>query len=201
MKTLVYFFLLATNLLFSTELQHVNIGNQDFSITTESYDIYDAKGTVMRMYSEERNNDLLFILKLTLKDSTGSCSDKSIQEGTYDINDTHITLYSSWDRRGKAYNAPRGSRIQVFQVQPDHSVKRLSSKLYIETQRQNYNEASGMKYLFQTPKTKKEKEELAFYVAAVEKKYKGTFVFGTEAKALKKEVTEALSKKLKSRWK
>jgi len=201
MKSLVYLFLLATNLLFSTELQHVNIGNQDFSITTESYHVYDSKGTVMRMYSEERNNDLLFILKLTLKDSSGSCSDKSIQEGSYDINDTHITLYSSWDRRGKAYNAPRGSRIQVFKVQPDHSVKRLSSKIYMETERENYNDASGMKYLFQMPKTKKEKEELAFYIAAVERKYKATFVFGEEAKALKKEVTEALSKKLKNRWK
>jgi len=200
MKTFLLLFLLMTQVLISAELTHVNIGNQDFSITTESYKVYDAKGTVMRMYSEERNNDLLFILNLTLRDSTGACSAKSIEEGSYEINATHITLYSSWVRRGKAYDAPTGARIQVFEVQPDHSVKRISSKLYIETDRENYNEASGMQYLFRKPTSKKEQAKLDLYISGVERKYKGTFVFGKEAQVLRREVEKALTKKLKSRW-
>ncbi|NOR56122.1 MAG: hypothetical protein GQ531_07915 [Sulfurovum sp.] len=200
MKNFTLLFLLSLELLFAAELKHVNIGNQDFSITTESYKIYDSKGTVMRMYSEERNNDLLFILNLTLRDTTGPCSSKSIEEGSYEVNATHITLYSSWIRRGKAYDAPIGARIQVFEVQPDHSVKRISSKLYIETERENYNEASGMQYLFKKAKTKKEQAKLDLYIRGVERKYNGTFVFGKEAQVLRREVEKALTKKLKNKW-
>lgn len=200
MKTYALLFFITSQLLFCAELKHVNIGNQDFSITTESYKVYDSKGTVMRMYSEARNNDLLFVLKLTLRDASGPCSAKSLEEGYYEMNATHITLYSSWVRRGKAYDAPIGARIQVFEVQPDHSVKRISSKLYIETERENYNEASGMQYLFEKPQTEKEQTKLALYISGVERKYKGTFVFGKEAQKLRKEVEKALIKKLKSRW-
>ena len=202
MKTSIpLFLLLSTALLFSAELTHINMGNQDFSLTTESYDIYDSKGTVLRMSSDERNNDLLFVLSLILRDASGTCAAKNVQEGSYEINGTRITLYSSWERKGRAYDTPTGARIQVFEVQADHSVKRISSKIYIEAHRENYTKGSGMEYLFKTPKTEEEKSQFSQYILRMERKYKGKFVFGKEAKQLKEEVSKALTRKLKSRWK
>lgn len=200
MKNTLLFFLLLTQLLFSAQLKHIAIGNQDFSLTTESYDIYDSKGEVLRLYREERNNDLTFIFSHILKDRTGTCSDQSMQDGSYEINGTQITLYSFWDRKGKAYDSPYGARIQRYNILPDHTLERISSKVYIETQRENYDKESAMKYLFTAPKEEKEKEALNNYVKSVEKEYKGTFVYGDEAKKLIKEVEDALTRKMKAIW-
>jgi exonuclease III len=197
--SLIFF---SMNMLFATaQLEHVTLGNQDFSIVTESYEIYDSKGEVMKFYKEERNNDLTFVLSLILKDKTGSCSDKSMQEGAYEINGTTITLYSFWDRKGKVYDSPYGARIQQYEMLPDHTVALRSSKVYIETARKSYDAESGMQYLFTPPKTESEKEALDAYVQSVEKEYKGVFVFGKEAKKLLDEVYEALQRKNNIRWK
>jgi hypothetical protein len=201
MKKILIFVALLTQSLLSTELIHVNMGNQDFSITTESYKIYDSKGDVMRLYKEERNNNLTYIFSFSLKDRSGACSDQSREDGHYEINANKITLYTRWERKGKAYDAPYGARIQVYEVQADHSIRKISSILYIETERENYNKASGMKYLFTAPKTAEERKKLQFYVDAVEHKYKGTFVFGDEAKILTDKVYDALQRKIKSTWK
>lgn len=198
----IFFLLFFTlNMLFATAvLEHVTLGNQDFSIVTESYDIYDSKGEVMKFYKEERNNDLIFVLSLIIKDKTGTCADKSTQEGAYEINGTTITLYSFWDRKGKVYDSPYGARIQQYKVLPDHSVVLGSSKIYIETARKSYDKQSGMRFLFTPPKTASEKEALQAYVKSVEKQYKGVFVFGEEAKMLIDEVHEAFRRKMKSAW-
>ncbi len=189
------------NILYATaELEHVTLGNQDFSIVTESYEIYDSKGEVMKFYKEERNNDLTFVLSLILKDKTGTCADKSMQEGAYEINGTTITLYSFWDRKGKAYDSPYGARIQQYEMLPDHTVVLRSSKVYIETARKSYDKESGMQYLFTPPKTAFEKEALQTYVKSVERQFKGVFVFGEEAKMLLDEVHEAFRRKMKSAW-
>jgi hypothetical protein len=58
-----------------------------------------------------------------------------------------------------------------------------------------------MKYLFTTPKTKREKEALQVYIKSVEKEFKGIFVYDEEAKALIKEVQNALIRKMKAKWK
>ncbi len=196
-----YMILFTLNILFATaQLEHVTLGNQDFSIVTESYEIYDSKGEVMKFYKEERNNDLTFVLSLILNDKTGTCSDKSMQEGAYEINGTTITLYSFWDRKGKVYDSPYGARIQQYEMLPDHTVVLRSSKVYIEAARKSYDKESGMKYLFTPPKTKMEKEALQAYIQSVEKEYKGVFVFGEEAKKLLGEVHEALRHKMKARW-
>ena len=196
---LVIFFTI--NTLFATaELEHVTLGNQDFSIVTESYEIYDSKGEVMKFYKEERNNDLTFVLSLILKDKTGSCSDKSLQEGAYEINGTTITLYSFWDRKGKVYDSPYGARIQQYDMLPNHTVVLRSSKVYIETARKSYDRESGMQYLFTPPKTALEKEVLDAYIKSVEKEYKGVFVFGEEAKMLLNAVHEALRRQMKAQW-
>ena len=198
-KTLLFVSLLVTAL-FATELKHITIGNQDFSLTTDTYDIYDSKGEVLRLYREERNYDLKFIFSLILKDRTGACSDKSVEDGYYDINGTTITLYSHWDRRGKAYDAPYGARIQVYEMLPNHEVVRTSSKLYIETARKNYNENSGMKHLFKEAQNEEEKKALKSYVSSVERNFKGSFVFGSEAKSLMKDVEDAMTRKMKGIW-
>lgn len=196
--SLIFF---TVNILFATaELEHVTLGNQDFSLVTESYEIYDSKGEVMKFYKEERNNDLTFVLSLILNDKTGTCADKSMQEGAYEINGTTITLYSFWDRKGKVYDSPYGARIQQYEMLPNHTVVLRSSKVYIETARKSYDQESGMKFLFSPPKTASEKEALHTYINAVEKEYKGVFVFGEEAKMLLDEVHEALRRKMKSAW-
>ena len=200
MKKTLLLLLLVAQALVGAELKHITIGNQDFSLTTETYDIYDSKGEVLRLYREERNNNLTFVFSLILKDRTGPCSDKSVEDGYYEINGTKVTLYSHWERRGKAYDAPYGARVQVYELKDNYDLVRTSSKLYIETQRPNYNENSGMKYLFNAPKTEAEKADLKSYVSAVERNYKGTFVYGDEAKKLIKKVENAMTRKMKAIW-
>ena len=200
MKNTLLFLLLLTQSLLTADLQHITIGNQDFSLTTESYDIYDSKGEVLRFYREERNNDLTFIFSLILKDRTGTCSDQSREDGSYEINGTEITLYSYWDRKGKAYDAPYGARIQVYEILNNHAVVRKSSKLYIETKRQNYDEGSSMKYLFKKPQNETEETALKAYINSVERDYKGTFVHGDEAKKLIKDVEDAMTRNMKAIW-
>ena len=200
MKKIVLLLVLSTYALFSTEITHVNIGNQDFILTVEKYDVYDSKGEVLRVYKEKRNNDLLFMFSLILKDRTGACSAKSVEDGYYEVNDTAITLYSHWDRRGKAYDAPYGTRIQVYAIDENFNLTKTSSKLYVETERQNYNETSGMQYLFKKPQNEEEKKALKAYVSSVERNYKGSFVFGEEAKKLMAEVEDAMGRKMKSIW-
>jgi len=199
-KILLFIFIIIT-LILAANLQHITIGHQDFSLTTEKYDIYDSKGEVLRLYREERNNDLIFIFSHILKDRTGTCSDQSMQDGSYEINGTQITLYSFWNRKGKAYDAPYGARIQRYKMLPNHNLELRSSHIYIETERKNYNKESGMQYLFHTPIDKKQKEALHAYVQAVEKEYKGEFVFDDAAQQLIKEVEAALQRKMKSVWK
>jgi len=183
-----------------TSIGHLNIGKQDFMFTTESYDIYDSKGEVLRVYKEHHNHDLTFMFSLILKDRTGACSNKSLEDGYYEINGTTITLYTHWGRKGKAYDAPYGVRIQVYTLDKQYNFVKTSSKLYIETQRENYNENSGMKYLFETPKNDEQKAQLKAYVNRVERKYDGTFVFANQAKILIKEVQDAMTRKMKSLW-
>jgi len=200
MKKISLVLLVFTYMLIGAELKHITIGNQDFSVITDTYNIYDSKGKVLRFYREELNNNLTFIFTLILKDRTGSCSDKSMEDGYYEINGTKVTLYSYWNRKGRAYNAPYGARVQIYELKDNYNLVRTSSKIYIESQRRNYTKDSGMKYLFKTPKTNMEKKSLKAYVSTVERNYKGVFVYGNEAKKLIKEVEDAMSRKMQAIW-
>ena len=200
MKKLLLLIFIITALLHSAQLEHIKIGDQDFSVVTETYKVYNSKGEVMKLYKEERDSKSRYILGLTLKDTTGTCSDFKIQEGAYEINGTNIILYSLWDRRGKVYDAPYGARIAHYKMLDDHTVVKKSSYVYIESASKNYNYYSGMKYLFTPPKTDKEKEELQAYIQDVEQKYKGTFVFENEAQDLIAEVNKALKRKMEKIW-
>lgn len=200
MKLFLLVLLTFTTLFSTAQLEHVSIKNQDFSIVTETYDIYDSKGEVMKLYKEERSNDLDFVLSLILKDRTGTCSDQSMQDGSYEINGTEITLYSFWDRKGKSYDSPYGARIQRYEMLPNHTVVLRSSKVYIETARINYDKESGMKYLFTPPRNNTETETLQMYVKSVEREYKGDFVYDDDAKKLIDDVQEALRRRMKAKW-
>jgi hypothetical protein len=183
--------------LFSESTQPITIKNQHFSLVKERYDVYDSKGEFIRFY-KENNETVLF--RLTLKDVTGNCSSKSLQDGAYKIDDNGITLYSFWDRVGRAYLEPYGARVERYELQDDGKFQKVFSKIYMETTRQKQDDDSGMKYLFTKPKTVEEEKALQSYVAEVENIYKGTFVFGEEAKALIATVKKALRTKVKLLW-
>jgi len=200
MKILILLFIGFMQLLFSSELIHVTIGNQNISIVTETYDIYNSKGEVMKLYKEETDGKLTYILGLTIKDNTGTCSILKTQEGTYEINGTDIILYSLWDRIGRIDDAPYGARITQYTMLEDHSIIKKSSTIYIESTRKDYDDESGMKYLFTPPKTDQEKEALDAYIEDAEQRYEGTFVFDNEARDLISEVKEALKRKMANKW-
>lgn len=179
--------------------KHLVINKHEFVIVTESYDIYDSKGTFMKFYDANNSKEALF--RLTLGDATGNCSERSLEDGSYEVEGDTITLYSLWNRRGKAYLSPYGARIQQFKVLANGKLKAMGGQVYVEESKRNYDKESGMQYLFYAPKNKEEKEELAQYVKDVELKYKATFVFKEEAKTLILKVKEAMNRKLKKTWK
>lgn len=181
-------------------VEHIEIGGYDFSLITETYDIYDSKGKVLKLYYEARNNDLLHRLSFTLHDETGSCSAKSIEEGAYEIEGNTITLYTFFDRRGRIYDVPYGARITKYKVQKGGVLKMVDSRLYIETAKKEFDRESAMRFLWETPKTDEQKAAFAAYVAEVERIYKGRFLFNEDARTLLEEVKHALDRKMAKRW-
>lgn len=110
-KKIVFFFLmLFSSYLLGASLEHITIRDYDFSIVTEKYDIYDSKGEVMKLYREERNNDLRFVFSFILKDATGTCSDKSMQQGSYTVNGNMIVLYTLWSEKAGYMTRPTERR-------------------------------------------------------------------------------------------
>jgi len=198
MRVVTLILILVSQIWAFSSFEHKSINGRDFTIIKESYDIYDSKGMVMKLYSEENNQDLLFMLSLVMDDSTGTCSNKSIKRGTYLIKDSNITLYHFWDRVGKAYEAPYGAKIDNYTIDRGGKLHKLSSKVYIESSRKNYDPESGMKYLSKTPTNKQERDALNDYIKSIEKKYEATFVYGDEAKKLIKDVNYALDR---AKWK
>lgn len=192
--------MLFSSYLLGASLEHITIRDHDFSIVTEKYDIYDSKGEVMKLYREERNNDLRFVLSFTLKDSTGTCSDKSMQQGSYEINGNTIVLYTLWERKGRVYDAPYGAKIERYEVSEEGDVVQTSSRLYVETSIQSEDDESGMRFLFSPPKTLSDKQQFDAYIQNVQRQFKGTFVFSNEAEDLIDEVKNAIRSKESNPW-
>jgi len=199
----ILWLLFTATLLLSAEgkLEHITLNENDFSIVTEAYDIYDSKGKVVKLYFEARNNDLLHRLSFTLHDETGSCSGKSVEDGAYEIDGNTITFYSFFDRRGRVYDVPYGARIMRYEVQKDGMLKKTESRLYIETSRKSFDKESAIQFLWKPAETEEEKKAFEGYIESVERQYKGTFVFVDEANALMDEVQKALERKMSKRWK
>ena len=186
--------------LFPKHIEHISIDSQPFTIVKETYNEYGNKGEVMRFYKGGEKNETALLLTFTLRDRMGPCSARELEKGTYEINASTITFYSSWKRGGKAYEAPSGARVKVYKVLKDSTLKKVSSKVYIETSKRNYDEESGMQYLFTEPKTEEEKESLQEYIEEVEDDYDGIFVFAKEGKELIREVKKAFRRKTKALW-
>lgn len=191
--------MLFSSYLLGASLEHITIRDYDFSIVTEKYDIYDSKGEVMKLYREERNNDLRFVFSFILKDATGTCSDKSMQQGSYTVNGNMIVLYTLWERKGRVYDAPYGAKIERYEVSEEGNVVQTSSRLYVETSIQSDDE-SGMRFLFSPPKTLSDKQQFDAYIQNVQRQFKGTFVFGKEAMELIEEVKKAIRSKESNPW-
>ena len=173
-------------------------GNEGVTVK-ESYNEYGDKGVTLALYAD---TDKSASPKLTflLRNESGSCSDKDIEEGAYVIKKDTIVLYTHWIRSRNSNDAPIGDRIQVYKVNKDSSFTMIDSKVYVEKTRQNEDADEGMKYLYTAPKTKEEELLLDAYIASVEKIFKAKFVRGSEAVALGKEVQDALMQKQKQRW-
>ena len=179
----------------------VQIAGKSYRIVHESYNEYGDKGIEMKLYQTEASKDALPLFSFTLENQSGSCGAKSTQEGMYEINGTHMTLYTHWDRSGREYNAPRGDRIQHYEIDKNGTVTFKDGKLYIERQAKSYDKESGMLFLFKEAVTSTQKENLKQYIRSVEEIFEGKFVFGEEAKQLHEKVDKALMKKKQTRWK
>ena len=179
---------------------HRTIGGNDYTFTTEHYEVYDSKGTVVRCYYEAQNRDLLHRFTLTLDDRTGTCGARSIEEGAYEIDGNIITLYTLWHREGRSYDTPYGARIMRYRAQRDGTFKLLSSRIYVEETAKGFDPDSGERFLWKSAQTESEKKAFAAYIDRMQKRFKGTFVLGEEAKALIAETEAALERKAQHRW-
>jgi hypothetical protein len=198
-RTFIISMLTLSLLMSEATLTRMTLADQNFTIKKESYHIYDSKGTVMRLYQEMKNGEKKQLFSFTLDDTSGACHEKSVEEGSYETDASTITFYTLWNRYGNA-DAPYGVRIKRYTVDTKGELKLLSSNIYVETERKSEMRESAMRFLFQSPVTKSEKEALHRYIESAEQRFKGTFVFGKEAESLIKAVNEALQRKKQRRW-
>ena len=194
-----YFILL---LLIHTYLdaKDVQIGGRTYTIVEESYNEYNDKGIAMKLYKKTDNKDALPLFSFTVENQLGGCGERSMQEGSYEINGTMLTFYTHWARSGRAYDAPSGDRIQHYVMDNNGTMHFKEGILYIEQQAKNYDKESGQKYLYVKPTTQREKEKLQEYIQNIEHTFGGRFVFDDAAVKLHKKVENALMKKRQTRW-
>jgi len=199
---LVLTFLILINISYAFHFEEeLKIGQQRFIIVHESYDEYNDKGITMMIYKKSEPLEEKPLFSFTLENQSGGCGEQSRQDGTYDINGTTLTLYSHWDRSGKAYDTPKGDRIQHYKIDENGTIAFLDGTLYIETEAKNYDKQSAIKYLYSAPKNEDETKALHQYIKRVENLFHGKFVRGDQANILHQEVDKALMQKRKTRWK
>jgi len=187
---------------FATTVENkVRIDGIIYTIINESYNEYGDKGIEMKLYPKEVNLESLPLFSFALENQSGGCGAKSMEDGTYEINGTALTLYTHWDRSAHAYDAAKGDRIQHFTIGKNGTVTFQDGILYVEQQAENYDKESGLKYLRKVPVNKMEKEKLKMYIESTERIFGGRFVFGDDAVKLRKKVDNALMKKRQTRWK
>jgi hypothetical protein len=183
-----------------SNIEHFTLNGQDFTIITESYDDYESKGRVAKFYRDEHNYDLTYLFAVTLEDKTGTCGARSIENGIYEIGENNITVYTRWEREGKAYLAPKGYRILTYTVDTKGKLYRSNSAIYLESAHKAYAD-EGMRYLFKKADTPEKKRALQAYIDTIQKRYKANFVIGeNDRKKLEQAVFKALQRKSKKRW-
>jgi len=181
--------------------EEVHIGVHTFNLVKEDYNEYGDKGMTMVLYALDGHKNRSKKLTFLLRNESGQCSDKDIENGTYVIKKDSIIFYTHWKRSRSTDNVPSGDRMQVFKVDENGSFSMSDSKIYVERTRQNADADEGMQYLHKEAKTAEQKKLLAEYIASVEHIFKAKFVMGEEADNLALEVHKALENKQKQRWK
>ena len=200
MKLLFSFLLLYTFLFAVDARKEVQIGTHMFILKQQAYNEYGDKGITLMVHNKNTEKKGVPLLSFVMENKSGSCADKSVQNGAYKIEGNTIIFYSHWERYGREYDAPIGDRIQVYRVDDNGTLQRKSSKVYIETSKRGKEMDEGMKYLYTEMKTDAEKQELAKYIASVERIFEAKFVRGVEAKVLAEQVSKALTQKQRKRW-
>jgi hypothetical protein len=200
MKILLIIFVLFSTLEAVNAEKEVHIGTHTFTLIEESYNEYGDKGITMALYAKDVNASTTRKLSFLLRNESGSCSDKNVEEGHYIIKKDSITFYSHWKRSRSTDNTPIGDRIQVYKVDKNGSFYLSDSKIYVERTTRNEDADEGMQYLYTEAKTEAEKLLLEEYVASVENIFKAKFVLGKEANVLAKEVHRVLMEKQKQKW-
>jgi len=201
MKTLLIMLTLISVLNAFKAEKEVQIGGHSFILVEESYTEYGDKGITMALYANDSKNSRQQKLSFLLRNESGSCSNKNVEDGNYKIKKDSIVFYTHWKRSRSSDNAPIGDRIQVYKVDKNGSFYMIDSKAYIERTIQNEDADEGMQYLYTEAKTEDEKLLLDEYIASVEDIFKAKFVRGEEAKKLKYEVNKALLLKERQQWK
>ncbi|MCB4749048.1 MAG: hypothetical protein LGB71_07200 [Sulfurovum sp.] len=201
MYRLFLFTFLIPVVLFSAEFKRLGLNKiSDIVVIEESYDMYSSKGKIARFYQEEPNSNLKYLFSLTLHDKTGTCSAQSIEEGSYEVNNTTLTLYTKWNRQGYTHDVPYGFRIVQYRLENNGTISRLNSKIYVETTKKSRHKNNAVYFLSTPPTTQKERKILSDYIQNVQKRFKGKFVQGKEADMLKKKVEAVLMRKMLKRW-
>jgi len=200
MRILLYIILLFTSLYAFKVEKEVQIAKHTFTLVKESYNEYGDKGVTMALYTKDANKSISEKFSFILRNESGSCSDKSVEEGIYKIDKDSIVTYTHWKRSQNLPNSPIGDRMQIYKMDENNSFYLYDSKVYVERTTRGEDADEGMKYLYVEPKTEDEKRLLSEYINAVENIFKAKFVTEDEARALSKEVHEALMHKEKQRW-
>jgi len=186
--------------LYAGTFEVISIDNKPFSVSKQSYNEYGTKGDIVKFYKGQEENATKMLFLFILKERSGACSFRKREKGTYEINATNITFYTRWDYDRGVYDAPKGGRITIYKVLNNGSLEKVSSKIYVEIRHKDFEEESGVKYLFKEATTKKQKAIFNEYIKEMEERYKGTFVFKEEARELMQKVSEAFEWGRKSAW-
>ena len=164
------------------------INGIEFKIVTVSID-ENEQTEFIELY---RNNKK--ILTHTLSEFDGDCSSENIELGTYEIKDSNFIFYSYWASGDRMMNNiyPFGFRKQTYSINENGLIRLESSKLYVESYVDEWNEHKGMKYLKIKPKNGSETDLLNDYISKAEKMYSGNFVFEDNKDALENEVRKKI---------
>jgi len=200
MKILLTILILFSTLHAFKSEKKVRIGTHTFNLVKEDYNEYGDKGMTMVLYALDGHKSTSKKLSFLLRNESGQCFDKDIENGTYVIKKDSIIFYTHWERSRSRDDTPSGDRMQVFIVDENGSFTMSDSKIYVERTRQNADADEGMQYLHKEAKTAEQKKLLAEYIASVEHIFKAKFVLGDEADNLAFKVHNALLKKQKQQW-
>jgi len=190
----------ATMSLLSQDIVRMQIHGNDYLWLKERYDAYETKGEAVKLYREEPNFDLTYLLSVVLEEKSGGCGARGLIDGAYRTEGDVLKIYTRWRRELKAQMVPEGYRVQTYRFDANGTLRFISGKLYVRTAQEGFAD-EGMRYIDGGADTPEKKAALQRYIKEAEARFKATFVRDNNARdALKKEVEEALRQKARKRW-